>query len=60
MKLEKAIEIKEKNRHIGILCPSDEDFEADDLSIEALRRIQNNRRLSPTHTINLLSGETED
>ena len=58
MTLDKAIKIKEHNRHMGILCPTDKEFEADDLSIEAIKRLQVYRNRHPELIWELLPGET--
>jgi len=60
MKLSQAIEIKEHNRHMGILCPSEEELEADDLSIEALKEFQLRRKSHIADYGRLLPGETEN
>ncbi|GAI96835.1 unnamed protein product [marine sediment metagenome] len=60
MTIDEAIKIKEHNRHIGILCPSDKEFEADDLSIEALKREREHRELDIDTRFGLLPGETKD
>ncbi len=60
MTIDEAIKIKELEGDEFLRADPDEIDEADRLSIEALRRVKNNRLLSPTHTINLLPGETKD
>jgi len=60
MNLTKAIEIKEEMRSLG-LAPYDEaSLKADDLSIEAMKRIQARRDLKTGWEVTPLPGETED
>lgn len=60
MNIDKAIKIKEHNRHRGILCPTPEEFEADDLSIEALKAIDGFRKKQLTRPFHRLPGETKE
>lgn len=60
MKLEKAIEIKEQYQYILQDASLPELTEADNLSIEALKRIFNNRATTPGSNFIPLPGETED
>lgn len=60
MNLQRAIEIKESYQHLHRDEYFQELIEADNLSIEALKRIQHYRVVNPTYRERPLPGETDD
>jgi len=60
MNIEEAIEIKGRTGEDFLNTDPDEIDEADRLSIEALKRLQEHRSSHPDITFKLLPGETED
>lgn len=60
MKIDKAIEIKERKGEEFLNTDPDEIDEAERLSIEALKALKENRIAALPWTEELLPGETED
>ncbi|MBA7584110.1 hypothetical protein ES708_26063 [subsurface metagenome] len=60
MKIEKAIEIKSRTGDEFLHTDPDEIDEAERLSIEALKRLEEDRRDNPHTAWLLLPGETKD
>ena len=59
-KIDEDIKIKMRNRHMGILGPTEKDFEADDLSIEALKRRKYESERTSRWADMPLPGETKE
>jgi len=57
MKIEEAIEIKARKGEESLNTDPDEIDEADRLSIEAMKRLNNARLLGMDYPLNLLPGE---
>jgi len=60
MTIDKAIEIKLQWRKDNYPTPLADEMNADMLSIEALKRIKNDRHFSGIRSIKPLPGETKD
>ena len=60
MKIEKAIEIKENHQRLHLDEYYSELLEADNLSIEALKQIKQDRFIAHPYCLNPLPSETKD
>ena len=60
MTIDEAIEIKQRTGDAFLNTDPEDLEEADMLSIEALKAINDIRQKHPTYTISLLPGETKD